>query len=69
MAAPTSHRITWLVQSWCAGGEFALDQLVPLIEAELHHLAHRYLAWEHHCQILQTTALVPAFREWNQAKA
>ena len=69
MAAPTSHRITGLAQSWCVDEEFALDPLVPLIEAELHRLAHRYLAREHHGHILQTTALVTSFREWNQAKA
>jgi hypothetical protein len=48
MAAPTSHRITGLLQSWCAGEESALEHSVPLIEAELHGLAHYCLARERH---------------------
>jgi DNA-directed RNA polymerase specialized sigma24 family protein len=41
MAAPSSHNITGLLQAWCAGDQSALEQLLPLVEAELHHLAHQ----------------------------
>ncbi len=58
MAAPSSHEITGLLQAWRQGDQSALEQLVPLVEAELHRLAHRYLAGERPGHTLQTTALV-----------
>jgi RNA polymerase sigma factor (TIGR02999 family) len=58
MATPSSHEVTELLQAWRQGDQSALEQLVPLVEAELHRLAHRYLAQERPGHILQTTALV-----------
>ena len=36
----------------------ALDQLMPIVEAELHRLAHRFMRGERVNHTLQTTALV-----------
>src|SRR5215475_12823048 len=58
MAVPSQHEITGLLQAWRRGDQSALEQLVPLVEAELHRLAHRYLARERRAHTLQTTALV-----------
>lgn len=58
MAVSSQHEITALLQAWRQGDQSALDQLVPLVEAELHRLAHRYLAQERPGHPLQTTALV-----------
>jgi RNA polymerase sigma-70 factor, ECF subfamily len=57
--APVSnHEVTRLLQAWAAGDESALEQLMPLVYAELHRIARRYMAGEHPGQTLQTTALV-----------
>jgi RNA polymerase sigma factor (TIGR02999 family) len=58
MAVPSPREITGLLQAWRQGDPSALEQLVPLVEAELHRLAHRYLAQERPGHTLQTTALV-----------
>lgn len=58
MFVPSPREITGLLQSWRQGDSSALERLVPLVEAELHRLAHRYLAQEHPGHTLQTTALV-----------
>jgi RNA polymerase sigma-70 factor (ECF subfamily) len=58
MAVPSPHEITGLLQAWRQGDQSALEQLVPLVEAELHRLAHRYLVGERSGHTLQTTALV-----------
>jgi RNA polymerase sigma factor (TIGR02999 family) len=52
------REITTLLKAWQQGDSTALAHLVPLVEAELHRLAHRYLAQERPGHILQTTALV-----------
>ena len=44
--------------AWSEGDETALEELVPLVEAELHRLARRYLRGERPGHTLQTTALV-----------
>jgi RNA polymerase sigma-70 factor, ECF subfamily len=44
--------------AWREGDTSALDQLVPLVDAELRQLAHRYLRRERKGHVLQTTALV-----------
>jgi RNA polymerase sigma factor (TIGR02999 family) len=54
----TSSDITQLLMAWSEGSEAALEQLVPLVEAELHRLARRYLQGERKGHTLQTTALV-----------
>jgi RNA polymerase sigma factor (TIGR02999 family) len=50
--------ITGLLVSWCEGDEAALEQLLPLVEAELHRIAHNYMRRESPGHTLQTTALV-----------
>jgi RNA polymerase sigma factor (TIGR02999 family) len=54
----SQHDVTRLLQAWGAGDESALEQLIPLVYAELHRLAHRYMSLEQSGQTLQTTALV-----------
>jgi len=53
-----THDITGLLQAWSGGDPTALDHIVPLVYAELHRLAHRYLMRERSADVLQTTALV-----------
>ncbi|HZS04348.1 MAG TPA: sigma-70 family RNA polymerase sigma factor [Blastocatellia bacterium] len=58
MAVPSSREITRLLVAWNRGDAAALEQLTPLVHAELHRLAKRYMAGERQGHILQTTALV-----------
>ena len=55
---PQSHQVTRLLQAWTEGEPGALEQLVPLVYAELHRLAQHYMAHERPGHVLQTTALV-----------
>ncbi|HXM23166.1 MAG TPA: sigma-70 family RNA polymerase sigma factor [Terriglobales bacterium] len=50
--------VTQLLRAWGSGDDRALDKLTPLVESELHRLAHRYMAREKPGHTLQTTALV-----------
>jgi RNA polymerase sigma factor (TIGR02999 family) len=50
--------VTQLLRAWGDGVEGALEQLAPLVENELHQLAHKYMSRERPGQTLQTTALV-----------
>jgi RNA polymerase sigma factor (TIGR02999 family) len=50
--------ITQLLVAWSDGDRAALDQLVPLVHAELRRLARSYLRGERQGHTLQTTALV-----------
>jgi RNA polymerase sigma factor (TIGR02999 family) len=50
--------ITQLLVAWSEGDESALDRLAPLIDSELHRLAHRYMSRERPGHLLQTSALV-----------
>jgi hypothetical protein len=50
--------VTRLLHEWKAGDRNALDQLIPLVYAELHALASRQLAREWRHDRLQTTAVV-----------
>jgi RNA polymerase sigma factor (TIGR02999 family) len=50
--------ITLLLRRLSAGDKSALNQLMPLIYAELHQLASSYMRRERPGQTLQTTALV-----------
>ena len=54
----SQHDVTRLLRAWSAGDESALEQLIPLVYAELRRLAHRYMSLEQPGQTLQTTALV-----------
>ncbi len=50
--------ITALLIDWSNGSREALERLFPLVEKELHHLAHRYIIREQPGNTLQTTALI-----------
>ncbi len=50
--------ITQLLVAWGAGDAAALEQLAPLVQAELQRIARHYLQQERPGQLLQTTALV-----------
>jgi RNA polymerase sigma factor (TIGR02999 family) len=50
--------MTDLLAAWSDGDREALDRLLPLVERELHNLAHRYMSRERQDHTLQTTALV-----------
>ena len=54
----TELGVTQLLRSWAQGDEEALEQLAPLVENELHHLARKYMRKERPGQPLQTTELV-----------
>ncbi len=58
MDTPSTQEITQLLVAWNNGDAAALEQLAPLVQAELHRLAKRYMAGERQGHILQTTALV-----------
>jgi RNA polymerase sigma factor (TIGR02999 family) len=50
--------MTRLLAAWSEGDREALERLLPLVEEELHRLAHRYMKREREGHTLQTTALV-----------
>lgn len=50
--------ITELLVCWGNGDETVLERLMPLVERELHRLAHCYMRRENPSHTLQTTALV-----------
>jgi RNA polymerase sigma factor (TIGR02999 family) len=58
MDAPSTQDITQLLVAWKRGDAAALERLAPLVHAELHRLAKRYMAAERPGHLLQTTALV-----------
>lgn len=58
MPEPSSHEITHLLQEWSGGNPDALDKLMPLVYADLHTTARRYMAREHSGQTIQATALI-----------
>jgi RNA polymerase sigma-70 factor (ECF subfamily) len=55
--SPPGH-VTELLRAWSDGDERALEQLLPLVEAELRRLARGYMARERRGHTLQVTALV-----------
>ena len=60
MAMPLSSQkeVTQLLGAWSGGDERALEKLIPLVEPELHRLAHHYMSRERAGHTLQTTALL-----------
>ena len=58
MSATPTHEVTQLLAAWSEGDRSALTKLLPLVEGELHRLAHRYMVRERKDHTLQTTALV-----------
>jgi RNA polymerase sigma factor (TIGR02999 family) len=69
---PSAEEVTILLQAWSKGDKAALDQLTPLIYAELERLARRYMAREQTGHTLETGALLnEAFlrlAHWKTAK-
>src|SRR6204780_3612245 len=55
---PSKVEVTQLLKAWGTGDENALRQLTPIVEHELHRMAHRCMARENPGHTLQTTALV-----------
>jgi RNA polymerase sigma-70 factor (ECF subfamily) len=50
--------VTGLLHAWRGGDQAALDNLIPLLERELHRIAKHYMAAQPPGHTLQTTALV-----------
>src|SRR4029434_2251921 len=60
MTTPSSTRqeVTQLLGEWSGGNDAALEKLFPLVQPELHRLAHHYMSRERAGHTLQTTALL-----------
>jgi len=58
MPTPPPHQLTQLLIAWSDGSPEALDELFPLVYAELRRMAHRHMRRERQGHTLQTTALV-----------
>jgi RNA polymerase sigma factor (TIGR02999 family) len=58
MAQALPEEVTGLLLAWSAGDQAALEKLMPLVYAELHRLAKRYMRREYAGHTLQTSALV-----------
>ena len=58
MQTHSAKEITRLLVAWGDGDQSALEELAPLVHAELHRLAHHYMGRERPGHILQTSALV-----------
>lgn len=58
MATQNSKDVTQLLIAWNHGDAAALEELIPLVQAELHRLARLYMARERAGHALQPTALV-----------
>jgi RNA polymerase sigma-70 factor, ECF subfamily len=54
----TRHEVTQLLDDWTGGDEGALEKLFPLVQPELHRLAHQYMSRERAGHTLQTTAII-----------
>lgn len=52
------REVTQLLVAWSHGDKSALEQLIPLVHAELNRLAHRFMHGERPGHTLQTGALV-----------
>ena len=58
MSSKPPPEVSQLLLAWGEGDRSALDKLLPLVEGELHRLAHRHMSRERGDHTLQTTALV-----------
>jgi RNA polymerase sigma factor (TIGR02999 family) len=66
---PSSGTVTALLRAWGDGDDAALEQLTPLVEAELRRLARADMARERRDHTLQATALVnEAFLRLTEAR-
>ena len=54
----SQQEVTQLLGDWSGGDEGALEKLIPLVQPELHRLAHYYMSRERAGHTLQTTALL-----------
>src|SRR5437870_2293263 len=54
----SAQEVTQLLGDWSSGDEAALEKLIPLVQPELHRLAHHYMSRERAGHTLQTTALL-----------
>ena len=55
---PSQREVTQLLDAWSGGDEDALAKLIPLVQPELHRLAHHYMSRERTGHTLQTTELL-----------
>ena len=53
-----SSQVTQLLRAWSDGDPQALEQLLPLVDAELHQVARAYMYRERRDHTLQPTALI-----------
>ena len=58
MPESSPAQVTHLLLAWGQGDEAALDQLIPLVHAELRRIAQRQVGHERVGHTLQATALV-----------
>ena len=58
MRTHSPQEITRLLVAWGDGDQLALEDLAPLVQSELHRLAHHYMSRERPGHTLQTSALV-----------
>src|SRR4249919_2719802 len=58
MDTASSAEITRLLRAWGGGDQAAMDELAPMVYAELRRMAQRYLRQENPGNTLQPTALV-----------
>jgi RNA polymerase sigma-70 factor (ECF subfamily) len=72
MPEPTTQDVTMMLKKWSDGDAAALEELTPIIYAELHRIAKRYMGRERRGHTLQTTALVNEayirLIDWKNAK-
>jgi RNA polymerase sigma factor (TIGR02999 family) len=70
--AAENQNVTELLKKWSVGDAAALEELTPLIYAELHRIAKNYMRRERDGHTLQTTALVNEayvrLIDWNNVK-
>ena len=72
MPEPDQQALTEILRRWSDGDEAALEQLTPVVYAELHRIARGYMRRERRGHTLQTTALVNEayvrLIDWKNAK-
>jgi len=56
--ASTRQEVTQLLGDWSGGDQGALEKLIPMVQPELHRLAHHYMSRERAGHTLQTTAVL-----------
>ncbi len=72
MPEPSSQNVTEMLRKWSDGDAAALEELTPLVYAELRKIARRYMGRERGGHTLQATALVNEayvrLIDWKDAK-